>query len=168
MNGRRNALPLFRSTPILTRAGDALVADVHTDVPSPGDPGCVLHQGVGNVDLLLIAIDNGKDRMVYAGPVLSHYEFEMGGTARKTDSEWKADLRAGARPEELREAEQQVAAARAAHEGARANFANARRLYSDRLPAGRQLDASRAELRQATAAALKKVDPEAAKKAGVP
>ena len=44
-----------------------------------GDPGCVLHQGVGNVDLLLIAIDNGKDRMVYAGPVLSHYEFEMTG-----------------------------------------------------------------------------------------
>ena len=79
---------------------DPLVADVHTDVPAPifGDPGCVLHQGVGNVDLILIAIDNGKDRMVYAGPVLSHYEFEMTGIARKSDSEWRADLAAGRRP----------------------------------------------------------------------
>lgn len=73
---------------------DALVADVHTDVPSQvhGDPGCVLHQGVGNVDLLVIAVDNGTDRVVYAGPTLSHYEFEMPGVARKTDKEWKTDL----------------------------------------------------------------------------
>ena len=79
---------------------DPLVADVHTDVPTPmhGDPGCVLHQGVGNVDLLLIAIDNGKDRMVYAGPVLSHYEFEMTGIARKADSEWRKDLSDGRLP----------------------------------------------------------------------
>jgi hypothetical protein len=79
---------------------DALVADVHTDFPAPPvrDPGCVLHQGVGNVDLLLIAIDNGKDRMVYAGPLLSHYEFEMAGVARKSDSEWRADLNAGRVP----------------------------------------------------------------------
>jgi hypothetical protein len=79
---------------------DPLVADVHTNVPTPihGDPGCVLHQGVGNVDLLLIAIDNGKDRMVYAGPVLSHYEFEMSGIVRKPDSEWRKDLSAGRFP----------------------------------------------------------------------
>lgn len=81
---------------------DALVADVHTDVPDPqgtGDPGCVLHQGVGNVELLMVAIDNGKDRMVYAGPVLSHYEFEMGpGVKRKSDSEWRKDIREGKLP----------------------------------------------------------------------
>jgi Protein of unknown function (DUF3160) len=81
---------------------DAVVADVHTDTPSPTpigfDPGCVLHQGVGNVDLMLIAIDNGKDRMVFAGPVLSHYEFEMTGIIRKTDSEWRKDLDAGRLP----------------------------------------------------------------------
>jgi hypothetical protein len=79
---------------------DPLVADVHTDVPTPlhGDPGCVLHQGVGNVDLILIAIDNGKDRMMYAGPVLSHYEFEMPGIARKADSGWRAELAAGRLP----------------------------------------------------------------------
>jgi Protein of unknown function (DUF3160) len=87
---------------------DPLVADVHTDVPAPahGDPGCVLHQGVGKVDLLLIAIDNGKERMVYAGPVLSHYEFEMTGTVRKADSEWRKDLSADRlppRPEWTRE-----------------------------------------------------------------
>ena len=79
---------------------DALVADVHTDVPSGlvGDPGCVLHEGVGDVDLLLIAIDSGKDRMAYAGPVLSHYEFEVPGVARKSDAEWGDDLQQGRRP----------------------------------------------------------------------
>jgi hypothetical protein len=79
---------------------DALVADVHTDVPGKrvGDPGCVLHQGVGDVDLLLIAIDSGEDRMVYAGPALSHYEFEVPGMNRKSDSEWRKDLKQGRRP----------------------------------------------------------------------
>jgi len=79
---------------------DALVADVHTNVPSPvvRDPGCVLHQGVGNIDLLVIAIDNGKDRMVYAGPVLSHYEFEMPRVSRKSDSEWRKDINSNKLP----------------------------------------------------------------------
>jgi Protein of unknown function (DUF3160) len=79
---------------------DALVADVHTNVPDRlvGDRGCVLHQAVGNVDLLLIAVDNGKDRMIYAGPVLSHYEFEVPGVSRKSDSEWQQDLAKGQAP----------------------------------------------------------------------
>jgi Protein of unknown function (DUF3160) len=99
---------LFWKGPTDSGEPEPLVADVHTDVPAPiqGDPGCVLHQGVGNVDLLLIAIDNGKDRMVYAGPVLSHYEFEMPGIVRKADSEWRKDLEAGKlppRPEWTRE-----------------------------------------------------------------
>jgi HlyD family secretion protein len=63
-----------------------------------------------------------------------------------------ADLRAGARPEELREAEEQVAAARAAHGGAVASLANARQLYRDRLPARQRLDAARADLRATTSA----------------
>jgi hypothetical protein len=76
------------------------VADVHSNPPAPdwGDPGCVLHQGVGSVDLLIVAIDSGEDRMVYAGPVLSHYEFEMPQVGRKSDSEWKKDLREGRTP----------------------------------------------------------------------
>lgn len=45
---------------------------------------CVVHEGVGSVDLMLMAVNNGKDRMVFAGPVLSHYEFEMPGVTRKS------------------------------------------------------------------------------------
>jgi hypothetical protein len=83
---------------------DAVATDVHTDPPShmDGDPGSVLHQAIGNIDLLVIAVDNGKDRMVYAGPVLSHYEFEMPASTRKSDREWRQDLRkekSPARPE---------------------------------------------------------------------
>jgi hypothetical protein len=72
-------------------AKDAIVADVHTDVPSLeiGDPGSVLHEGIGRVNLLLIAVDNGADRFICAGPVLSHYEFEVIGAPRRlTDDEW--------------------------------------------------------------------------------
>jgi hypothetical protein len=79
---------------------EPLVADVHTNVPATpaGDPGCILHQGVGNIDLLIIAIDNGEDRMVYAGPVLSHYEFETRIDHRKSDSEWRKDAIEGNLP----------------------------------------------------------------------
>jgi hypothetical protein len=79
---------------------DALVADVHTDVPAPpiGDSGSVLHQGVGNIDMMLVAIDNGKDRVLYLGPTFSHYEFETPVAQRKTDKEWKADLLDGKVP----------------------------------------------------------------------
>ena len=72
---------------------DALVADVHTD-PMSG----VLHQAVGNVELMVIAIDNGKDRMIFLGPTMSHFEFETKGAVRKSDSEWRADLKAGKTP----------------------------------------------------------------------
>jgi hypothetical protein len=74
---------------------DPLVTDVQTAPPDDIDPqGGVLHEGTGNVDFLLIAIDNGPDRMVYAGPVLSHYEFVVPGPALKrlTDSEWAGNF----------------------------------------------------------------------------
>ena len=79
---------------------DALVADVCTDPASPvlGDPGSVLHQGVGDMDMMIIAVKNGKDRVAYAGPTFSHYEFELPNATRKTDDEWKDDLVAGRRP----------------------------------------------------------------------
>ncbi|MCU0540803.1 MAG: DUF3160 domain-containing protein [Oscillatoriaceae cyanobacterium Prado104] len=73
---------------------DAIVADVHTNV----EPANVLHQGVGNVDMLMIAVDNGDDKMIYAGPVLSHYEFEMPEVSRKSDSEWREDIKNGELP----------------------------------------------------------------------
>ena len=68
------------------------MADVHTDVPNvaPPDPGSVLHEAVGRVNLLMIAVENGADRMVFAGPVLSHYEFEVIGAPRRmNDEEWR-------------------------------------------------------------------------------
>src|SRR6266850_5150181 len=59
---------------------DPLVTDIHTAPPDDRDTkGGVLHEATGNVDLLLIAVDNGPDQMVYAGPVLSHYEFLVDG-----------------------------------------------------------------------------------------
>ena len=80
---------------------DSLVVDVHSDLPDPfgsGDPGGILHQAVGDVHLLMIAIDSGPRRTIYAGPVLSHYEFETPYPSRKTNAEWKEDLRAGRAP----------------------------------------------------------------------
>jgi len=79
---------------------DYIVADVHTNPPAPdlGDPGCVLHQGLGKVNLMMLAVDNGKDRVAYAGPVFSHYEFEMPGVTRRSDSEWAKELEAGRLP----------------------------------------------------------------------
>lgn len=79
---------------------DFLVTDVHTDgfsIPD-GDPGAVLHEGVGRVNLLMIAVDNGPDRMVFAGPVLSHYEFTKPYGTRLTDEQWKESVQAGTLP----------------------------------------------------------------------
>lgn len=79
---------------------DTMVADVHTDLPDPNvdDPGAVIHEAIGNVHLLVIAIDNGSDRMLYAGPVLSHYEFEVPGLNRLSDSDWKTRLYSSLKP----------------------------------------------------------------------
>lgn len=73
-------------------ATDALIADVHTDVPSdlPPDPGSVLHEAVGRVNLLMMAVDNGAERFLCAGPVASHYELEViGAPSRLSDADWK-------------------------------------------------------------------------------
>lgn len=76
---------------------DFLVSDVLTAGFSDpdGDPGAVLHEAVGRVNCLMIAVDNGPDRMVYAGPVFSHYEFEMPLGERLTDEAWTARVEAG-------------------------------------------------------------------------
>lgn len=79
---------------------DPLVTDIHTDWPDAvvGDPGAVIHDAVGNPHMLLIAIDNGPDRTMYAGPVLSHYEFELPGETRLSDAEWKTQLQSTDKP----------------------------------------------------------------------
>ena len=46
------------------------------------------------MNLVLIAMDNGLDRFVCAGPVLSHYELEIIGDPRRlNDEEWQLILR---------------------------------------------------------------------------
>jgi hypothetical protein len=50
---------------------------------------------VGNIDALIIAIDNGIDCQRYAGPVLSLYEFETHTAVRRINAEWQEELRAG-------------------------------------------------------------------------
>ncbi len=82
---------------------DALVTDVHTDPTDVivGDPGSILHEGVGTVYLLMMAVNWGpNDACVYAGPVMSHYEFELGPSTRETDTQWKSDIRAGIQPDQ--------------------------------------------------------------------
>lgn len=78
----------------LFNSPDPLVADVYTDMPDPwvGDPGGVLHEAVGYANWMLIAIDNGPDRTIYAGPVYSHYEFYEPGLTRLTDEQWQSRL----------------------------------------------------------------------------
>ncbi len=79
---------------------DVLVADVHTDPPDEvtGDPGAVINEAVGNVNMMLIAVNNGPDRGIYAGPVLSHYEFEMPGVNRLSDADWKTMFESDSKP----------------------------------------------------------------------
>ncbi len=79
---------------------DLIVADVLTAGFSEpdGDPGGVLHQGIGRVNLMQIAIDNGPDRAIYVGPLLSHYEFEMPAGTHLTDEQWAAMPRPPAPP----------------------------------------------------------------------
>jgi Protein of unknown function (DUF3160) len=78
---------------------DPLVTDIHTD-PSDDtvrDPGCVLHQGVGNVLMGLFSVNIGTKEepipKVFGGPVFSYYEFTTPIDQRWTDSRWRKVLR---------------------------------------------------------------------------
>lgn len=81
---------------------DALVTDVHTDPrdEGSGDPGCILHEGVGNVNMAFIVVNcrNDERPIMYAGPVLSHFEFGTDPTTRLTDAQWKAMIKNGQQP----------------------------------------------------------------------
>merc|ERR1719388_488727 len=54
---------------------EVLVADVHTDpaYANSGDPGCILHEGVGDVHMMLMVAGTGdevpSELCCYAGPV---------------------------------------------------------------------------------------------------
>jgi Protein of unknown function (DUF3160) len=71
-----------------------VVADVHTD---PESSTC-LEVGVGDVNLGVIAIDNGPDRAVYVGPLYSYYEFRQPVADRLTDEQWQQKIATGKTP----------------------------------------------------------------------
>jgi hypothetical protein len=70
------------------------VADVHT---YPGDlqPPAALEVATGNVNFLVVAVDNDNDRAIYVGPVYSYYEFTVPPTQRLTDEQWLERLGRG-------------------------------------------------------------------------
>ena len=73
-----------------------IVADVHTDVNSPQE---VLEEGVGYVDLILVAYKVPDGRIIVgAGPTLSYYEFKQPIDNRLTDEQWKEMLESGQAP----------------------------------------------------------------------
>lgn len=63
-----------------------IVADVHTE----GNTGKVLEEGVGYVDLIVIAYKMPNDKIVLGvGPVMSYYEFKHPMDDRLTDEKWR-------------------------------------------------------------------------------
>ncbi len=67
----------------------ALVADVHTDT----NTNMVLEEGVGYVDLILVAYKLPNNEVVLgAGPVLTYYEFKQPMSERLTDEKWEEML----------------------------------------------------------------------------
>jgi len=73
-----------------------LVADVHTNT----NEGKVLEEGVGYVDLIVVACPT-PDGSIFlaAGPVLSYYEFKHSMSDRLTDEAWRVLLASPDKPE---------------------------------------------------------------------
>jgi len=72
-----------------------LVADVHTDANSER----VLEEGVGYVDLALVAYKVPDGNIILgAGPTFSYYEFKQPMSDRLTDEQWKELLEQGQQP----------------------------------------------------------------------
>ena len=66
-----------------------IVADVHTD----GNTLQVLEEGVGYVDMIIVAYKVPDGRiLVGAGPVMSYYEFKQPMQERLTDEQWREML----------------------------------------------------------------------------
>jgi len=72
-----------------------LVADVHTH----GYEGLAVEEGVGDVDLIVVACPTtAGDVFLAAGPVLSYYEFKHPMSDRLTDEAWRDLLASEAAP----------------------------------------------------------------------
>jgi len=72
------------------------VVDVHTDSVDTvcfGDPGAVLHEGVGRAQFMLVAVKHPDgSTCAYGGPVMSHHEFTKPHGVRMSDEEWKSQM----------------------------------------------------------------------------
>jgi hypothetical protein len=74
-----------------------IVADVHTDTNPPRQ---VLEEGVGYVDLILVAYKVPDGRiLIGGGPTLSYYEFKHPIAERLTDEKWREMLEQEDAPE---------------------------------------------------------------------
>lgn len=74
-----------------------VVADVHTDTNPPMQ---VLEEGVGYVDLVLVAYQLPDGRiLIGGGPVFSYYEFKQPIAERLTDEQWREMLAQGDAPD---------------------------------------------------------------------
>ncbi len=66
-----------------------IIADVHTD----GNSAQVLEEGVGYVDLIVVAYKVPDGRiLVGAGPVMTYYEFKHPMNDRLTDEKWRNEI----------------------------------------------------------------------------
>lgn len=74
------------------------IADVHSSAGSDREPARVLEVGVGDVELLVVAIDNGADIGAYVGPVYTYYELDVPPQERMTDEQWQARIQADRLP----------------------------------------------------------------------
>jgi hypothetical protein len=73
-----------------------IIADVHTDT----NTNRVLEEGVGYVDLIVVAYKVPDGRIIAgAGPVFSYYEFKQPMDNRLTDEAWKELLHNDKEPE---------------------------------------------------------------------
>jgi len=76
-----------------------IVADVHTAGPDIKSGRVVLEEGVGYVDLIVVAYKVPDGRIIIgAGPVMSYYEFKQPMEERLTDEKWREML--GSNPPE--------------------------------------------------------------------
>jgi hypothetical protein len=75
-------------------AYEPVVSDVHSD-PTNGH---VLQVAVGDVEFLVVAVDNGPHRTAYVGPTFSYYEFPGPIEKRMTDEEWRGKLQRQDKP----------------------------------------------------------------------
>jgi len=83
---------LFYKSPKDSCTEEYIVADVHTNPPDDFDPGHVLHEAVGPVNLMIISVNSGKDKVVYCAPVFSYFEIECKGLTRMSDKEWTENV----------------------------------------------------------------------------